>query len=230
MKTKIFILLTALSFSTAVFAQDAKTVDEGVIINGVKWATRNVAAPGTFADKPEDPGMLYQWNRKVGWSATGPMVNSNGGTDWDITAPEGENGTWEKANDPCPAGWRIPTPEELQELIDSGSEQKIIDSGSKGKRKKETGVNGRIFGSGSNTIFLPATNSRKYDSWVKRFILHDKKGNGVLIADDGFGSYWSNSRYYEKAFYLYFNSDRAGMGSNNRVIDMLSCRCVAEKD
>jgi len=36
--------------------------DEGRIINGVKWATRNVGTTaGTFADKPEDYGGLYTW-------------------------------------------------------------------------------------------------------------------------------------------------------------------------
>ena len=48
-----------------------------VIINGVKWATCNVDAPGTFAAAPESAGMFYQWNRKIGWSATDPM----GGTE-----------------------------------------------------------------------------------------------------------------------------------------------------
>ena len=52
--------------------------DPGVLINGVRWATRNVDAPGTFTTAPENAGMLYQWNRRVGWSNSEPMVNSNG--------------------------------------------------------------------------------------------------------------------------------------------------------
>jgi len=42
--------------------------DEGVVINGVKWATRNVDRPNTFAETPESAGMFYQWNDKIGWS------------------------------------------------------------------------------------------------------------------------------------------------------------------
>ena len=87
-----------------------------VVINGIKWATRNVDKPGTFADKPEDAGMFYQWNRKIGWSTTEPLVNSNGGTTWDSSVPTGTE--WEKVNDPCPAGWRLPTRTELWTLID----------------------------------------------------------------------------------------------------------------
>ena len=43
----------------------------------------NVDAPGTFAAKPEDAGMLYLWNRKIGWSDSAQLINSNGGTTWD---------------------------------------------------------------------------------------------------------------------------------------------------
>ena len=50
--------------ATTAFAQE----ETGVEINGVTWATRNVDAPGTFAAKPEDMGMFYQWNSKVSWT------------------------------------------------------------------------------------------------------------------------------------------------------------------
>jgi hypothetical protein len=93
--------------------------DDGVLINGVKWATRNVDAPGTFAASSESAGMFYQWNRKVGWSSSDPMINSDRGTIWDSSTPSGTE--WEKANDPCPSGWRIPTSSELSILVNSGS-------------------------------------------------------------------------------------------------------------
>lgn len=47
---------------------------ECVEINGVCWATRNVDAPGTFTQNPEDAGMLYQWNRKTAWNVTDSIV------------------------------------------------------------------------------------------------------------------------------------------------------------
>jgi len=69
-----FWLLLIMSMATVAFnscskddedkKKDPLTYDEGVVINGVKWATRNVAAPGTFAANPQDAGMFYQWNRK----------------------------------------------------------------------------------------------------------------------------------------------------------------------
>ena len=85
--------------------------DNGIVINGVKWATRNVDTPGTFATKPEAPGMYYQWNRKKAWSVTDDV------TDWNTTVPEGTE--WTKANDTSPAGWRVPTSDEIQSLFDT---------------------------------------------------------------------------------------------------------------
>ena len=35
--------------------------EKGVVINGVRWATRNVGAPGTFVENPEDFGEYYTW-------------------------------------------------------------------------------------------------------------------------------------------------------------------------
>ena len=56
---------------TVVTAQN-NSDKRGVVINGVKWATRNVGMPGFFVASPENYGKSYTWNeaRKVcptGW-------------------------------------------------------------------------------------------------------------------------------------------------------------------
>ena len=58
-----FCLLAVLCTTTVAFNSygQSTTSDKGVVINGVKWATRNVAAPGTFAATPESFGTYYQW-------------------------------------------------------------------------------------------------------------------------------------------------------------------------
>ena len=86
--------------------------NEGTVINGVIWATRNVAAPGTFADAPEDAGMFYKWNSKKAWAATGDEVS-----DWDAGIHDGD--VWAKSNDPSPAGWHVPTDAEIRTLFDA---------------------------------------------------------------------------------------------------------------
>ena len=61
------------------------THDYGVLINGIRWATRNVDAPGTFTQNPEDAGMLFQWNRRKGWKRVDEELLEN----WDRWAAEG---------------------------------------------------------------------------------------------------------------------------------------------
>ena len=181
---------------------DEPDPNAGVVIAGVTWATRNVNAPGTFAAKPEDAGMFYQWNRKIGWSSTDPMINSNGGTTWNDSYPTGD--TWETANNPCPSGWRVPTHEELQSLVNSGSEWTTLN-----------GVNGRYFGSGNNKVFFSAAGRRTGI-------------DGTLSTVGSSGSYWSSTlRSSYIAYKLAFNSGAAGT-SDPGTIDAYPVRCVKQ--
>jgi len=177
----------------------------GILINGVRWATSNVDAPGTFAANPEDPGMFYQWNRETGWSTTDPLINHEGDTDWDSSIPTGDR--WEEANDPCPTGWRVPTPTEQQKLVDSDSEWTILN-----------GVPGRFFGNGDRKVFLPAAGRRL------------GYGGGSLDDVDKNGYYWSGTPYpgsSEGAYYMYFHSGNSYTYNGSRSFGY-SVRCVAE--
>ena len=118
-------VVVALFFVLKTNAQVANTdtTDTGVLINGVVWATRNVDAPGKFAQNPEDIGMIYQYNIRVGWRYTweySGILGTDGSTVWNTT-PAPYSPVWEEDNDPCPTGWRVPTPTEMQSLIDAGS-------------------------------------------------------------------------------------------------------------
>jgi uncharacterized protein (TIGR02145 family) len=174
--------------------------EEGVVINGIRWATRNVGMPRTFTKKPEDAGMFYQWNRKVGWSSTDPMKNSNGGTGWNSSIEPGD--TWEPKNDPCPCGWRVPTIEELKSLANAGSSGNNLN-----------GVKGNFFGNGEETIFLPAAGGRS-DS------------GGGLRSVGTYGDYWSSTFYDNKSSYYLYNKQTGTMTRGHA----LSIRCVAKED
>ena len=131
-------------------APDNLLIDEGVPIGAIDgvpilWATRNVDAPGIFAPFPNSVGMLFQWNRRRGWSNGGAPVTPR---NWDGTPAEGT--TWYAANDPCPTGWRVPTIEEIGELFNAGF------SG----WTQLKGVNGRFFGTAPYRIFVPAITGR----------------------------------------------------------------------
>jgi uncharacterized protein (TIGR02145 family) len=144
---------------------------KGVIINGVIWANCNVAAPGAFADKPEDTGMWYQWNRKPGWSGE-PVKSTQGEEKWNEAEQKGR--TWEAENDPSPDGWRVPNREEMKRLFD---ETKVSNEWT-----TVNGVNGRKFTdiASGNSIFLPAAGERH-------------QGNGRHNSANQSGDYWSST-------------------------------------
>jgi len=186
--------------------------EQGIVINGIKWATRNLASHGKFVENPEDYGALFQWGRKgdgheqrtspnypandnstengvvsgSGLDANGQIVTSHAaygkfikqeGEPFDWRAPQNDalwnSGTEtvpiKTANDPCPAGWRVPTVAELQSLLDSGNEWGELN-----------GVNGRFFGDGTENLFLPVAGIRGNDN-----------GEITVIGEGSF--YWSST-------------------------------------
>jgi len=144
--------------------------EDGVEINGLLWAKHNVDKPNTFTAKPEDEGMFYQWNNTVGWSTTDLSVSNPAGSVWSYFWNGNSAMTWGTANNVCPAGWKIPTSAELQRLAAAAGQWTSIN-----------GIAGRIFGSGSNTIFLPTAGCR--DSWIGGSAISNKGVNGY---------YWSS--------------------------------------
>jgi uncharacterized protein (TIGR02145 family) len=135
--------LTIIGFLTEKFCSE----DTGVIINGIKWATRNIDKSGTFTLMPEIAGKHYQWNRKKEWNITDEFI-----ADWDITVPEGTE--WEKANNPCPKGWRVPTYYEIKSLLDRDkvAREWATQNGIKGYKFTDKTTNA--------SIFLPAASCR----------------------------------------------------------------------
>jgi uncharacterized protein (TIGR02145 family) len=192
-------------------AVDLSRQDEGVVINGVKWATRNIDKPSTFAANPEDAGMFYQWNRRVGWSTTDPMINSDGGTNWNGTDSEGI--VWKKSNDPSPIGWRVPTFEEINTLLDTDKVSY--------EWTTENGINGGRFTDkvSNKSIFLPATGDRAFGN------------SGELNISKEMGSYWSSTPSAQQGIsfmsQLRFSSVQAGLFGAYRSYGF-PVRCVAE--
>ncbi len=227
-----------ISDSTSTNPNEPLAYDKGVVINGVKWATRNVDKPGTFATKPEDSGMFYQWNKNIGWCAESPITASDGTTKWDKfwewtkggkrvkegTWTGGDMTTWERSNQPCPKGWRLPTSEELKTLAKA-----------KGKFTELNGVKGYTFGSGSNSIFIPAAG---FISQSTSGSFKNKTTTIYNFSRNVEGYIWSDTKYkYESpseghtANTLFFDKYNVmvNIKNNRSPIDLgLSCRCVAE--
>ena len=170
--------------------------------------------PGTFAAKPEDAGMFYQWNRKKAWAVTGSVR-------WEGGLPAGE--TWKKENDPSPEGWRVPTFDEIKKLCD----EKKVNS----EWTTVNGVKGRRFTdkTNGNSIFLPAVGYRRAGSSGTHFEGYRHYLNGTLLNVDSEGFYWScmpSSR--ESAYILHSCSDSANWYEGGWRGDGFSIRPVAE--
>ncbi len=191
------IILTLCISSSAVFSQTKKqakpqqnttvnsmaTDHKGVVINGVCWATCNVDALGTFTARPEDAGKLYQWNRKKAWDPTGAIKGWGGGV--------AKGTAWTKANDPSPAGWRIPTYAEIYSLLDT---KKVTT-----KWVTQKGVKGRKFTDRvtGKSIFIPAAGCRSYT-------------NGMADSAGTHGYYWANNKPKgNNAYSMYFSEKYA---------------------
>jgi len=127
------------------------------------------------------------------------LLSTGENTDWEPYVASGT--TWEKVNDPCPEGWCVPTLEQIQSLNNAGGNWT---------------ANGRIFGSGANSIFLPAVGYRHFKS-------------GELYGGGTTGYYWtSKASGDELAFDLSFGFNVVYAGKNDQRAYGYSVRCVAE--
>ena len=181
------------------------TTDPGVVINGIRWATRNVDTPGTFAAAPESAGRLFQWGTLNGVTHHFDNTTSGAVSGWYDNATSHYRVAWTPANNPCPQGWRVPTQQELQSLNRVGSVWMTYN-----------GVRGRLYGTAPNAIFLPAAGFRV-------------SGSGDLFGVGTDGYYWSSQQVsYTHAILLWFYSEQSlGFGLWVRA-DALSVRCVQE--
>ncbi len=249
-KFSIFTVILFITSSVFISCDDSDTVPtysnsaDGVVIDGIRWATSNVAAPGAFATSPEDPGMFYQWDATKGWSAVntnvGPLtindivyedvnytLSSSGDTAWvDITPPwsagsawddtykethvatdtiSGDTVQWATANNVCPAGWRLPTKDELQSLINSGYKWTTVN-----------GVSGCVFGSGDNAIFIPAVGYRS-------------SFDGSLLNTVS-GYYWAKDQIGGANNHLFIQDGGVTLGNIQlKLGDALTLRCVKDE-
>ena len=195
-------LLLVLLFASCGMRRCATTFDEGVVINGVRWATRNVDAPGTFAATPESFGMFFQWNRKKAWNATDERVE-----DWDNAISAGTK--WYAENDPSPIGWRIPTRAEIRSLLDS---EKVSSEWT-----TQNNINGRLFTclDTGNNLFLPAVG-------------HRCGNDGARLSVNVWGLYWNSTLSSRgMAWSLYIGSDNVRENMNFCRVG-LSIRAVAK--
>ncbi len=155
----------------------------------VKWATCNIGA-----ESPSDKGDYYAW----GEITTKPeYIESNSATyGKDINSISG-NSNYDVARASWGGTWRIPTKEEVEELMNTCKFEWITKDG-------RTGC--EIIGPNGNSIFLPIVGQRKGAS------IDPKRAKD--------GCYWSATPYTNKndAYGLYFNSGYLGCTMDSRFL------------
>ena len=168
-------------------AQDAENVVNGHeyvdlgLPSGLKWATCNVGA-----SSPEKSGNYYAWGET---KPKDEYTSGNSLTYGKEIDDIGGNVQYDAATANWGEGWRMPTIDEMQELIDNCDWQWTKQNNVKGY--KVIGVNG-------NSIFIPETGK-----WM----------NNTFTSGSCDGSaYWSSISYYTgMSCWLSFNDFELGL-------------------
>jgi uncharacterized protein (TIGR02145 family) len=177
--------------------------------NYYQWG-RNPTCFGRDGIDAPDPCSSPVYGAAAPWGNT--TANNNGGqiTGWSDTAAA--NGAWvdgsKTVNDPCPAGWRVPTAAQL-----TGVGNITLNPRTSVGTWTDSSTNygtGYMFG---QSLFLPATGYRS--------------SSGQLDGRGSFGFYWSSTGSGSDARVLLFDSGNASMYTTNRT-GGYSLRCVAE--
>ena len=176
----------------------------------------NLGAANTSADPYlpswEINGGYWQWGINTqaaeGPTATDPKDGAVSG--WNTT--DAANGDWadgsKTANDPCPAGYRVPTTAQWDGVVANNTQTNV---GTFSSSATNYGA-GKKFG---DQLMLPAAGARYY-------------GSGALIVRGYGGYYWSSTEFGDgSAYYMYFNSSNAGTFFSVRR-GGFSVRCIAE--
>jgi uncharacterized protein (TIGR02145 family) len=180
----------------------------------------NLASANTsaypFTPSWEINGGYWQWGR-LSQAAPGPssLIEPNAGaiSGWNTTTAP--NGSWQDgtktANDPCPAGYRVPTKAQWDAVV-ANNTQNIVGTWSTTSTNHTNYSAGRFFGT---ALMLPAAGNRGYN-------------DGALFYRGYYGFYWSSAENGAfNAWYLVFSSGSAITVNDDRRYGF-SVRCAAE--
>ncbi len=166
--------------------------------SGLKWATCNVGATSA-----EDYGDYFAWGET---SPKAEYTYENSITYGEQMSDISGNAQYDAATANWGGSWRMPTKDEMQELLDNCEWEWTQVNGVYGSK---------VIGPNGSCIFLPAAGGRY----------------GTSLGKDGYdGYYWSSTPYDSNdfnAYYLYFNHGHENVNYYYRA-DGLTVRPIAE--
>ena len=162
--------------SDTTYTSSYAAVDLGL---SVKWATVNIGA-----ESPEDYGNYYAW----GETETKDSYTASNSVTYGVEMDDiSGNADYDAATANWGSSWRMPTNDEMEELIDDCTWTWTT----------ENDVNGYLVtGSNGNSIFLPAAGYRYGTS---------------LYHAGSFGYYWSSTPYVSRSRYAYLLNLDSGL-------------------
>jgi uncharacterized protein (TIGR02145 family) len=221
-------LVTAITFGEATIT--VTTVDGGktttcvvtvavpdpgisLTVGSTLWASVSIDDYQTFAARPDMFTKYYQWNRATAWPATGTV------SDW--TTSGDASSVW--TINPCPAGWRLPTRSEVNDLNSNvGRSYATAETRGNAVAGFFLGINHATCSLPDNMngcIFLPAGGWR-----------HETSGN--LTSQGVIGRYWTtNVSASNNGMSINFNV--AGAAANATGVDRgrgQPIRCVKSRE
>jgi uncharacterized protein (TIGR02145 family) len=175
-----------------------------------QWG-RNPTCFGRDGVDGSNPCSSPVYGASAPWGSTTANDNAGAITGWNTTAAA--NGAWsdfsKTVNDPCPAGFRVPTAAQWTGVINASlNTRTIVGSFTDSSTNYSSGI--RV----GNSLFLPAAGSRS-------------SSLGSLGNRGSSGYYWSSTESGSSAQSLDFYSSIAGISTFNRT-NGFSLRCVAE--
>ena len=197
------------------------TTDPGVVIGGVRWATRNVDTAGTFVSNRYQVGGYFQW---------GTLLHGGTSNRWTFTnltsTPAGWNPSatrfpWTIRNLPCPPGWRLPTQAELNSLIHTGT--MITVSGA------TQGQWALSWGAGVNQLVIPTGGARHTNGFWSTNPHHMSRGFYWLQPMPANSQQPAPSPIGAHAGFMYMrqNDNMPGWGGNWERSWAMPIRCVS---
>ena len=159
--------------------------------SGTRWATCNIDA-----SQPHQPGGLYAWGEKATKTSYMPDNSKTHGKDMDDFSGDV---TYDVATAKWGKGWRMPTKEEFDELVEYCPFPRYV---------KQNGRYGQLFTNELNgrTLFLPTTGSKEWGS-------EHQEANGC-------GLYWTSTphkdSYKNGAHQYHYGAALGEMGIGER--------------